>query len=404
MLGCKRSFHRHTVMKKAVIKQAIWPRFNVTAISLLTLIVSSLSTSALAQNRPELFQEALDSQSIVCSSSDVETLIGRWRESYLPAGSELRECGDSAIASLTTVMNDDTVPLRTRYLTARLIGQIGSEPAVHSLFTALGNNLLEEASRRQLQSIGLKGIETFVEREEDSYSESSFSNATLPRILRSQELPTAVRLGAMKFAALYVAKQEPAPASNFFRLTNRTLSEMVADENEARIIRLSAANTLSELIYHVSGDFLVEASSLEWLVAAAEGESDAAIRQSAVKALMMTYYMTASDAACWLRWEEIGIAKQAVSDLASRPYIDSLWDLGPAELSRLDSLRVDKATALKNRVALNNLVDLPHPAGEDTCVSLTEDGVAPSDAFIQSIESENQPRLYALLVAWARSL
>ena len=392
---------------KIILKQALWSRFNIAAISILTLLFASSSSAlALEFNRPGPTQEVSDNQhanqQTTCSESDVEDLTARWRESYLPAGADLRDCGDSAIAALTAIINDSTVQLRTRRLTARLMGQIGSTSAVHSLFAAVGNNLAEE-SRNQLQSIGLKGIETIAD-ERDWYSEDSFNNTMLPEILGSQALPTAVRLGAMAFVARYVAKHEPKVVSHFFVETNRTLSAVVADEAESLTVRLNAVNTLSELLYHVSGEFLVEASILDQLVSVAESDSDVAIRRGAVNALMMTYYMVETDSSCEWRWEEIAIAYKAVSDLASRPNIDSLWDLGPASLSRLERLRIDPSALLKNRVALNKLIDLPHPAGKDLCDNLVEDDIAPGDFFIRHIESKNQPRLYALLVAWARSL
>ena len=384
------------------MKRALWSCFNIAAVSTLTLLGSELSASAL-EHRSEQEQAAIDHQSATCSPSEIEALSARWQASYLPAGATLRDCGDRAIASLIDVMNDQSVQLRTRYLSARLIGQIGSPSAIHSLFSALGNNLPEEDSRIQLQSMGLKGIEALLEKEDQPF-EDRFSHTVLPEVLQSPDLSSDIRLGAMIFSQQYVMQQTPSAASNFFAPTNRTLTAIAADEREASTIRLSALNTLSELIYRVSGDFLVEASSLEQLVKIAESNSDAAIRQGAVNALMMTYYMTATDSSCEWRWQEMAIAHQAVSDLASRPHIDSLWDLGPTELSRLARLRANKAAALKNRVALNNLVDLPHPAGQDICDNLVEDGIAPGDFFIQSIESNNQPRLYALLVAWARSL
>jgi len=392
---------------KIVMKKTLWPRVNIAAIGLLTLLASGSSALALEPNRSGLAQDVSDNQrtnqQTICSKSDIEALTARWRESYLPAGAALRDCGDSAIAPLTAIINDSTVQLRTRRLTARLMGQIGSTSAVHSLFAAIGNNLPQEDSRNQLQSVGLKGIETIAD-ERDWYSEDSFNNTTLPEILRSRSLPTEIRLGAIEFVSRYVTKHDPKVVSHFFVETNRALSAVVADEAESPTVRLSAVNALSKLLYHVSGEFLVEASILEQLVSVAESDSDAAIRRGAVNALMMTYYMVETDSSCEWRWEEIEIAHKAVSDLASRPNIDSLWDLGPASLSRLERLRVDQSALLKNRVALNKLIDLPHPAGKDLCDNLVEDDIAPGDFFIQHIESKDQPRLKALLVAWARSL
>ncbi len=385
------------------MNKAHWSPISIASISSLTLLVGGLSASAQERNRPALNKEVSSSQQTVCSEAEVETLITRWRESYLPAGAALKNCGESAVTALTAVINDSTVQMNTRQLTARLMSQIGSTSAVHSLFAAIGNSLPQEDSRNQLQSIGMKGIETLVEKR-DWYSEDSFNNVMLPEILGSQTIPTEVRLGAMKFAEQYVAKHEPLVISHFFVGANRTLSAVVADETESLTVRLNAMNTLGELLYRTSGEFLVKATSLEQLISVAESESDAALRRGAVDALMMTYYMVTTHSSCEWRWEEIEIARKAVSDLASRPNIDSLWDLGPAELSRLESLRVGKNALLKNRVALNNLVDLPHPAGKDLCDGLVDGDIAPGDFFIQYVESKNQPRLYALLVEWARSL
>ncbi len=386
------------------MNKALWSRFNFVAIGLLTLLASGSPASALERSRPELSKKVSNDQVNVCDDSELEPLIERWRESYLPGAAALRNCGDSAVSSLTTVMNDSTVRLQTRYLTARLIGQIGSEAAIYDLFAALGNNLPQESDRTELQSIGLKGIETVLGQEENQYAEDSFSNTTLIEVLRSQDLPIAIRLGAMKFVELYMTKLNIAPASNYFEVSNRALTAVVADESETLTMRLSAANTLSELISYVSGSFLVEAPSLEALVKVAESGSSPEIRQGAVNSLMLTYYLTINHSACWLRSEEIEIAHQAVSTLISRPYIDSLWDLGQTNVSRLESLRADKTTQLENRAALNKLNDLTNPLEERLCFGSREEEMTPGKVFIEHIEAQNQPRLHALLVAWARSL
>jgi len=352
-----------------------WSLFSLATISLLTLISSGLPALAQSGNRsPQIKQESVN-----CSELEVETLIGRWRESYLPAGEALRSCGDSAVTPLAEVMADGTVEIRTRQLSARLIRQIGSEPAVKSLITALGNY--------QTQDIAWASLQTMHEQPESQLIE------TISSLMVEEDMPLSLRAGAIRFVELYADWQVPSIVRNTSEEMINTLLVVISNETEESHLRAWAADALATLVYTTGGDYPAEAVQPEALASVVSSESNPAVRQSTMNVLMMTYYVTVTHRACDFRQAEVVALEQALL---------SIGDLSNA--SRVQELAVtpDEVEQTSIQAALRNVMNIAHPKGQDVCPHTFD--TTPGIHFVNHVKRSNQPRLFEQLVQWANTL
>jgi len=353
--------------------------FNTSIISVLTLLVSSLPASALSDHVAEQVKEASNSQLVDCSKVEVEILVSRWRESYLPAGAALRNCGNLAVEPLAAVMADGTVGMRTRQLTARLIRQIGSEVAVQSLIAALGNY--------QTQEIAWASVETMYEEPESKLLE------TISSILVDTDMPLAVRAGAIRFVELYAVRSPQPEWGNTSGGMIDELLAIIANEAEEANLRIWAADALSTVAYWVSGYYPTEIMQPEVLASVAMSENDTAVGQSAMNVLMMTYYMTATQRSCDYRIEEVKALERVLLSIESRSNDDPVQNLSTAS---------DEVKQTRLSAAFSNVMDIAHPKEGDTCGASR--GITAGVSFINHVKRKNQPRLLEQVVQWADTL
>ena len=336
---------------------------------------SGLPASAQSGNR----SQQTKGESVDCSKLEIETLVGRWRESYLPAGETLRSCGDSAIAPLADVIADGTVEIGTRQLSARLIRQIGSASAVQSLIAALGNY--------QTQDVAWASLQTMYEQPESQLIE------TISSVLSAADTPSPVRAGAIRFVELYAARQSPSIVRNTSGEIIDALLTIIADEAEEASLRAWAANALATLAYAGGGEYHAEVVQPEVLASVVTSESSLAVRQSVMNTLMMTYYMTVTHRACDFRQAEIEELEQALLSIGDFDDTGSVQELAATS---------DEAKQTSIQAALSNVTDITHPNGQDTCPNAFD--ITPGIHFINHIKRRDQPRLLEQLIQWASTL
>lgn len=363
----------------AIMNKGQWSRFNIATISILVLIASCLPASALGNNRSEQTKDVANVQPVSCSDPELEALTRQWRESYLPAGGAIRSCGDLAIEPLIDVMADSTVEIRTRRLTARLIRQIGSEAAVQSLITALGDY--------QTQELAWASLKTMHEEPESRLLE------TISSILSETDMPSEVKAGAIRFAELYAAWEPQFTGRDTSVDMMDVLLMVITDEAEEADLRVWAAEALAKLVYERGGYGPAETVQPETLARVATTANDQAVRQSATNVLMMTYYITVTHRSCFYRQAEVDMLEQALLSIGDRNSTDDVQELAATS---------DEAKQTRVRAALSNVMDIVHPNGEDTCVA--SQGVAPGAYFIDHVKRSQQGRLLEQLVQWANTL
>lgn len=355
-----------------------WSLFNIATVCGLTLLASGLPASALGNNRPEQTKEASSSQLAGCTESKVKALISRWREPYLPAGSALRDCGDSAIAPLIEVMADSTLKMRTRQLTARLIRQMGSEASVQSLIAALGNYRTQEVAWASLLTM-----------HEESKSELIDAVSS---ILLDTEMPLECREGAIRFVELYaIWSSQPVYTNTSGEMLDELLA-IVANEAEEDSLRIRAAEVVATIVYEVGGNYAIEGVQPEMLARVAASESNLAVSQSAMNALVMTYYMTVTHGSCFYRMEEREELERILLSVENRNTTNDVQELSAVS---------DEAEQERTRAAFRNVMNITYPEGIDTCPSFGD--ITPGVQFIDRVESRNQPRLIQHVIQWANT-
>ena len=352
-----------------------WSRFNIATISFLLLTASCLPASALGANRSEQAKEVA-TEPVACLEVKVEALIRQWREPYLPAGEALRSCGDFATESLAEVMADSSAEIRTRRLTARLIGQIGTEAAARRLLTALGDY--------QMQEIAWVGLRTMHEEPESNLL------TTISNILSADDAPSEVKVGAIRFAELYAAWQPQPIVRNTSGYMMDALLLVIADEAEAAAMRVWAADALATLVYEVGGEYSADVMQPETLASVAANANDLAVRQSASNVLMMTYYMTVTHRSCDFRSAEVDRLERALLSIGEHNNTNDVQALATPS---------DEANQTRLQAAFSSVMDIVHPNGQDTCAARQS---RPASAyFIDHVRSRQQASLFEQLVDWA---
>lgn len=123
-------------------------------------------------------------QTSACSETDLERMLSQWRRFYLPVVSELRACGDLAVPGLVDAMADESLELRIRQFSARILAQIGSEEAVIALLHASRDEPLQSSVYQAARSLNPDSPATLILLEALATSEPSVATTAALGLVR----------------------------------------------------------------------------------------------------------------------------------------------------------------------------------------------------------------------------
>lgn len=172
-----------------------------------------------------------------CTDAEVEYWVERWRRSHLPAGARLRACTDLAVPGLANVLNDDSLSLTTRGLTARILAQIGSIEAVNALLAAAQNSDLQPSIQqafRVLNPAEQEAVHTLIKA---LYAESSTTATT-----------AAIALGQIGSEPAILALLEALPSEAHQAAAFTGLGATNPNSRVALTILVTALDSESDLI------------------------------------------------------------------------------------------------------------------------------------------------------------
>ncbi|HZG38300.1 MAG TPA: hypothetical protein VEZ50_06410, partial [Nodosilinea sp.] len=186
-------------------------------------------------------------QSPACSETELERMLSQWRRLYLPVVSELRACGDSAVPGLVEAMADESLELRVRQFSARILAQTGSEEAVNALLNSSRDDALQSGVYQAVRSLNPDSPAVSILLEGLTTSEPSV--ATTAAIGLAQ-IASPEAVGGLLAALRNEATQEVA----FLGLGEINPDSEIAVEvltaaleSESEIVQVGAAHGLAEI-------------------------------------------------------------------------------------------------------------------------------------------------------------
>lgn len=224
-----------------------WALFlsKVFLLKVLVLAIITISSQASAEDM-DLSEQAAQ-QTAACFERSIEQILSRWRQFYLPVASELRACGDLAVPGLVEAMADESLELRVRQFSARILAQIGSEEAVMALLDASHDDALQSSIYQAARSLHPNSPATSILLEALATSEPSVATTAA---LGLAQIGSPEAVGGLLEALRDEATREAAfiglgEINSDSEIAVEVLTAALEDESE--VIQVGAAYGLAEI-------------------------------------------------------------------------------------------------------------------------------------------------------------